>query len=71
MYFFFRKFLHALRKPKKNEVKIPIRLTENRKGERKTYYKRVANIPKKLKTGKGQFKLVLSNRAKYLLLTFD
>ncbi|NVM31958.1 MAG: hypothetical protein HWN65_24170 [Candidatus Helarchaeota archaeon] len=59
------------RKPNPNEVRIPIRQVKANEYQGKTYYRWVASISKKLKSGKGQFKLVLSNRAKYLLLTFE
>ena len=59
------------RRRKQKKVKIPIKQIKNREHEGKTYYKRRAFIPTKLSSGKGRFKLVLSKRAKYLLLTFE
>lgn len=62
---------NLFRKPNHTEVRIPIRQHKNREHLGKTYYKHLAHIPMKLGSGTGTFKLVISNRAKYLRLTFE
>lgn len=62
---------NPFKKHNPHEIRIPIRLHKNREYYGKTYYKRLAHIPTKLESGEGTFKLVVSKRAKYLLLNFE
>jgi len=59
------------RRKSPREIKINIRQYKEKEVLGKTYYKRILRVPMKLGSGTGTFKLVVSKRAKYLLLKFE